>query len=59
MSLLYLVACRGLLERAKELWLDVIGVNFHAGSGCNDPETYNQTMVDSRCVFDKMLKNSC
>jgi hypothetical protein len=45
-------ACRGLLERAMELGLDVIGVSFHVGSGCTDPETYNQAISDARCVFD-------
>lgn len=44
--------CRGLLERAKELGLDVIGVSFHVGSGCTDPETYTQAISDARCVFD-------
>uniref|UniRef100_A0AAY4DQT3 ornithine decarboxylase n=1 Tax=Denticeps clupeoides TaxID=299321 RepID=A0AAY4DQT3_9TELE len=43
---------RLLLERAKELGLDVIGVSFHVGSGCTDPETYSQAISDARCVFD-------
>lgn len=47
-----LKSCRGLLERAKELGLDVIGVSFHVGSGCTDPETYTQAIADARCVFD-------
>ncbi|XP_061700511.1 ornithine decarboxylase [Syngnathoides biaculeatus] len=47
-----LKACRGLLERAKELGLDVIGVSFHVGSGCTDPEAYKQAITDARCVFD-------
>lgn len=47
-----LKACRGLLERAKELGLDVVGVSFHVGSGCTDPETYTQAIADARCVFD-------
>lgn len=47
-----LKACRGLLERAKELGLEVVGVSFHVGSGCTDPETYTQAIADSRCVFD-------
>ncbi|XP_034015322.1 ornithine decarboxylase isoform X2 [Thalassophryne amazonica] len=47
-----LKACRGLLERAKELELDVIGVCFHVGSGCTDPQTYHQAIADARCVFD-------
>ncbi|KAM9777288.1 ornithine decarboxylase [Neosynchiropus ocellatus] len=47
-----LKACRGLLERANELGLDVIGVSFHVGSGCTDAETYTQAIADARCVFD-------
>ncbi|MEQ2187749.1 Mitochondrial 2-oxoadipate and 2-oxoglutarate transporter, partial [Goodea atripinnis] len=47
-----LKACRGLLERAKELGLDVIGVSFHVGSGCTDAETYTKAIADARCVFD-------
>lgn len=43
---------RLLLERARELGLDVIGVSFHVGSGCTDPETYTQSISDARCVFD-------
>lgn len=43
---------RLLLERAKELGLDVIGVSFHVGSGCTDSETYRQAISDARCVFD-------
>ncbi|KAM3843166.1 ornithine decarboxylase 1-like [Diretmus argenteus] len=47
-----LKACRGLLERGKELGLDVIGVSFHVGSGCTDPDTYYQAISDARYVFD-------
>ncbi|XP_028994787.1 ornithine decarboxylase isoform X2 [Betta splendens] len=47
-----LKSCRSLLERAKELGLDVIGVSFHVGSGCTDPETYTQAIADGRLVFD-------
>uniref|UniRef100_A0A8C5VLF4 Ornithine decarboxylase n=1 Tax=Microcebus murinus TaxID=30608 RepID=A0A8C5VLF4_MICMU len=43
---------RLLLERAKELNIDVIGVSFHVGSGCTDPETFVQAISDARCVFD-------
>ena len=43
---------RLLLERAKELNIDVIGVSFHVGSGCTDPETFVQAVSDARCVFD-------
>ncbi|KAK3563803.1 hypothetical protein QTP86_034527, partial [Hemibagrus guttatus] len=38
--------------KAKELGLDIIGVSFHVGSGCTDPEAYAQAIADARCVFD-------
>ncbi|XP_064159188.1 ornithine decarboxylase-like [Anguilla rostrata] len=47
-----LESSRLLLERARELGLDIIGVSFHVGSGCTDPETYSQAISDARCVFD-------
>uniref|UniRef100_A0A8C9P653 Ornithine decarboxylase n=1 Tax=Spermophilus dauricus TaxID=99837 RepID=A0A8C9P653_SPEDA len=37
---------RLLLERAKELNIDVIGVSFHVGSGCTDPETFVQAISE-------------
>ncbi|XP_075779615.1 ornithine decarboxylase [Pelodiscus sinensis] len=43
---------RLLLERARELDIDIIGVSFHVGSGCTDPETFVQAISDARCVFD-------
>ncbi|XP_040203618.1 ornithine decarboxylase 1-like [Rana temporaria] len=43
---------RLLLERAKELNIDVIGVSFHVGSGSRDPQTFVQAISDARCVFD-------
>ncbi|XP_069831827.1 ornithine decarboxylase [Dendropsophus ebraccatus] len=43
---------RILLERAKELNVDVIGVSFHVGSGCTDPQTFVQAVSDARFVFD-------
>ncbi|XP_053290589.1 ornithine decarboxylase 1 isoform X2 [Pleuronectes platessa] len=46
-----LKSCRGLLERAKELGLNVIGVSFHVGSGCTDAKTYTEAIADARCVF--------
>ncbi|MBZ3891638.1 Ornithine decarboxylase [Sciurus carolinensis] len=47
-----LKASRLLLEQAKELNIDVIGVSFHMGSGCTDHETFMQAISDARCVFD-------
>lgn len=43
---------RTLLERAKELNVDIIGVSFHVGSGCTDPQTFVQAISDARYVFD-------
>uniref|UniRef100_A0A8C6W2D1 Ornithine decarboxylase n=1 Tax=Nannospalax galili TaxID=1026970 RepID=A0A8C6W2D1_NANGA len=43
---------RLLLEQEKELKIDVIGVTSHTGSGCTDPETFMQAVLDARCVFD-------
>ena len=43
---------RLLLERAKELDIDVIGVSFHVGGGCTDLETFVQAISDAHCVFD-------
>ncbi|XP_056420162.1 ornithine decarboxylase [Hyla sarda] len=43
---------RNLLERAKELNVEIIGVSFHVGSGCTDPQTFVQAVSDARCVFD-------
>ncbi|XP_075717222.1 ornithine decarboxylase [Rhinoderma darwinii] len=47
-----LKTCRTLLERAKELNVEIIGVSFHVGSGCTDPQTFVQAVSDARCVFD-------
>ncbi|KAG5855994.1 hypothetical protein ANANG_G00003000 [Anguilla anguilla] len=45
-----LESSRLLLERARELGLDIIGVSFHVGSRCTDPETYSQAISDARCA---------
>lgn len=42
----------GLLAKAKELNLDVIGVSFHVGSGCYDPSVYMDAVRRARAVFD-------
>lgn len=40
-----------LLEKAKSLELDIIGVSFHVGSRCNDPNTYISSIRDAREIF--------
>lgn len=42
----------GLLAKAKELNLSVVGVSFHVGSGCYDPSAYTDAIMRSRAVFD-------
>ncbi|KAF9262492.1 ornithine decarboxylase [Marasmius fiardii PR-910] len=42
----------GLLAKAKELGLNVIGVSFHVGSGCYDPSVYLDAIRRARSVFD-------
>lgn len=41
-----------LLEVAKELDLNVVGVSFHVGSGCQDSAAYSSAVASSRQVFD-------
>lgn len=47
-----LKSCRHLLEMAKNLNVDVIGVSFHVGTGCSDPKAYEQCISDARLVFE-------
>ncbi|KAJ7617922.1 ornithine decarboxylase [Roridomyces roridus] len=42
----------GLLAKARELELDVIGVSFHVGSGCYDPSVYTDAIRRARQAFD-------
>jgi len=39
------------LKYAQKLHLNVIGVSFHVGSGCTDPNLYEMAIVDARAVF--------
>ena len=41
-----------LLNTAKELNLDVIGVSFHVGSGCYDPTVYMDAIGRASSVFE-------
>ncbi|CAK5275771.1 unnamed protein product [Mycena citricolor] len=42
----------GLLAKAKELGLNVVGVSFHVGSGCSDPRAYSDAISRARAAFD-------
>lgn len=46
-----LKSCRHLLEKAKKSHVEVVGVSFHIGSGCPDPQAYAQSIADARLVF--------
>lgn len=48
-----LKSSRHLLEAAKGLGLQVVGVSFHIPSSCQDlQEAYTHALSDARCVFD-------
>ncbi|KAG0057194.1 hypothetical protein BGZ90_005392, partial [Linnemannia elongata] len=40
------------LEVARDLGLDVVGVSFHVGSGCFDATAFGDAVVRARHVFD-------
>lgn len=42
-----------LLNLAKELGLNVVGVAFHVGSGASDPKAFLRAVQDARTVFDQ------
>lgn len=42
-----------LLELARELGLNIVGVAFHVGSGSSDPNAYIKAIQDARLVFDQ------
>ncbi|XP_026156404.1 antizyme inhibitor 1b [Mastacembelus armatus] len=45
--------CRHLLEAAKELGVQVVGVTFHIPSSCQDlQQAYTHALSDARCVLD-------
>jgi ornithine decarboxylase len=41
-----------LLAKAAQMNVQVIGVSFHVGSGCNDPKAFELAIVYSRRLFD-------
>uniref|UniRef100_A0A8C5KX51 Antizyme inhibitor 1-like n=1 Tax=Jaculus jaculus TaxID=51337 RepID=A0A8C5KX51_JACJA len=44
--------CRHLLECAKELDVQIIGVKFHVSSACKESQVYVHALCDACCVFD-------
>ncbi|KAI9495027.1 ornithine decarboxylase [Zychaea mexicana] len=45
-----------LLQTAKDLNLNVVGVSFHVGSGCYDENAFADAVVRARRVFDQAEK---
>ncbi|CAL8086799.1 unnamed protein product [Orchesella dallaii] len=41
-----------LLDFAKSMDLDVVGVSFHVGSGCMDPPVFLRAIASARLLFD-------
>lgn len=44
--------CYNLLKLAKQLELNVVGVSFHNGSDCEDPEAYTNSIASCKLIFD-------
>lgn len=42
----------GVLDLAKTLKLNIIGISFHVGSGCADASAYSDAIKLSRTIFD-------
>ncbi|KAM8977368.1 ornithine decarboxylase-like [Pelodytes ibericus] len=49
-------SCEYLLEAAKMLKIQVIGVSFHIGSASRNVYAFRQAISDARCVFDIGIK---
>jgi len=41
-----------LMKFAKELKLNIIGISFHVGSGCGNPNAFKTAIADARKLFD-------
>jgi ornithine decarboxylase len=46
-----------LLKSCKELGLNLVGLSFHVGSGCQDPQAYKSAINLSRQIFDMASEN--
>lgn len=44
---------KDLLQLARELELNVVGVSFHVGSGASDPSSFRKSVQDAREIFDE------
>ncbi|XP_054710218.1 antizyme inhibitor 2-like [Uloborus diversus] len=43
---------KDLLKTARDLGLNIVGVSFHVGALCTDPDSFVSTIRDCRTVFD-------
>lgn len=43
---------RGLLRKAAQLGVNVVGISFHCGSGCKDPALFGDAIRRARWAFD-------
>jgi ornithine decarboxylase len=44
---------RDLIKKIAELEMQLVGVSFHVGSGCGDPDAYYNAIKKAREVFDE------
>ncbi len=44
---------RPLIEKISNLKMNLVGVSFHVGSGCGDPDAYYNAIKKSREIFDE------
>ncbi|XP_062449879.1 antizyme inhibitor 2 isoform X3 [Rhea pennata] len=47
-----LTSCRHLLEMAKEQAVEVVGISFHLGSHCLDPQAFAQSVAEAQLAFE-------
>uniref|UniRef100_A0A8C4W9L5 Antizyme inhibitor 2 n=1 Tax=Gopherus evgoodei TaxID=1825980 RepID=A0A8C4W9L5_9SAUR len=47
-----LKSCRHLLETAKEMNVEIVGISFHVGNGCLDLQAFPRSIADARLVFE-------
>ncbi|KAI4205191.1 MAG: hypothetical protein LQ350_000513 [Teloschistes chrysophthalmus] len=46
-------ATQSLLETARDLGLDIVGVSFHVGSSASDPRSFQRAVQDASIVFEQ------
>lgn len=44
--------CYALLKLARQLDLNIVGVSFHNGSDCEDPQAYIKSIESAKLIFD-------